>query len=109
VLGYFLTADGPLAQGGVVYATVLAWMLVSYLVTAFLVWVCRGTAARTLIYLAATAAGLYYWFAMPSIMATWGLESATTVLRVAAVGLVWAWLAHADPAGAERAAAGPVG
>jgi hypothetical protein len=109
VLGYFMTADGPLDRGGVVYATVLAWMVVSYLVTALLVWSCRITAVQALVYSAAAAAGLYYWFAMPSIMATWGVESATDWLRVAAVALVWAWLAHADPAPPPRAVAVRIG
>jgi hypothetical protein len=104
VLGYFMTSDSAIGRTGVVYGTVLTWMLGSYLATAFLVWSCRARAAQALVYLAATAAALYYWFAMPSITAAWGIDAATTWLRVAVLALVWIWLAHADPAPSSRTA-----
>ncbi len=96
VVGYYTTTDGPLASAGSVYLNVGMWMVVSYVAVAFIVAGLRMSTTRVFILLAATAAGLYYWFAGDAITTAFAVEGvATWAIRVAGIGLVVYWLGRA--------------
>lgn len=100
VIGYYLTADGPLAVMGNVYLTVTAWAAGSYLVTAAAVVGLGLKAAWILPALGALAIACYYWFAAPVVATALGAATAGTVaVRSAAFALlaVWAWAAVRRP------------
>lgn len=100
VIGYYLTADGPLTVMGNVYLTVTAWAAGSYLVTAAAVVGLGLKAVGTMPALGAIAIACYYWFAAPVVSTTLGAASAGTVaIRSAAFALLagWAWAAVRRP------------
>lgn len=93
VLGYYLTSDGPLASAGLVYLTVAAGALVSYVLVSAAVRALGLRVSVMMPLLAGAAIGIYYWFAGPIIATGLGLgEYAGLVLRVVALTLVAAWL-----------------
>lgn len=93
VVGYYTVQDGPLGTAAAVYLHVVLWMALSYGATAGLVGAFGFTARVVLPFLAATAAGLYYWFASPLVAEALGLgEVGAVVLRAAAFALVAVWL-----------------
>ncbi len=96
VLGYFLTANGPVTSAPSVYLDVFGAAAASYGVVAALNGVFRIHPGRMLTGLAAAAAGIYYAFAAPATAAYLGLPPiAGEFLRLAAWALVgaWAWRA----------------
>jgi hypothetical protein len=100
VIGYYLTADGPLAVMGNVYLTVTVWAAGSYLVTAAAVTALGLKAVWTMPALGAIAIACYYWFAAPVVSTALGAATAGTVaIRSAAFALlaVWAWAAVRRP------------
>ena len=93
VVGYYTTQDGSLAIAGSVYFNVAAWMLASYLVTTFLVWILNAGSVRTMMVLAAVAVGIYYWFAADTITTAFEIQGVATItIRVVALALVLFWL-----------------
>lgn len=93
IVGYYTTQDGALATAGAVYLNVIGWAAASYVVTAFLVWVTKASAARAMIMLAATAVVVYYWYAADTITTAFAIQGAATlVIRVAAFALIAVWL-----------------
>jgi hypothetical protein len=104
VVGYYTTANAPLAAAGTVYLHMAAWAGGSYLATTLLVRTLNVRASVALAVLAAAAVALYYWFVAPLITADLSTaETATAVLRGAALVLVTLWLWHALPAPPRRA------
>ena len=98
VVGYYTTQDGPLSIAGAVYGHVAIWALASYLATVVLVRVFDASAGRAMVLLAASAAGLYYWFAAATITTAFGIEGSPTLgIRVVGLTLVGAWLLRASP------------
>jgi hypothetical protein len=96
VLGYFRAVDGPLSSAGAVYLEVFAWMAASYLATTLVVRLLRIGSPRALLTLAATAAGLYYWFAAPSMADFAGLPSGAAIaLQGVFLTLVAVWYGRA--------------
>jgi len=103
VVGYYTTADGPIATAGWVYGHVAVWMLASYLVTAATLWLLPLSTERAFAILAALAAGLYYWFAAPLVAGALRLpDGAVLALRAAAFGLIGVWLWRASVGVRER-------
>ncbi|MBW2422417.1 MAG: hypothetical protein JRH19_28070 [Deltaproteobacteria bacterium] len=93
VLGYFLTADGVLADALGVYLTIGMWVLASYVSTVAIVYRFDVSFARMSPFLGAAAVGLYYWFASQSIADTLGAGGGVVQsLRVLAGTLVLTWL-----------------
>lgn len=93
VIGYYLTADGPLGALGSVYLTVAAWAAGSYLVTTVVVRALRLSAGLALPALGVLALGCYYWFAAPVVGSTLGAAGAGTLaIRAAAFTLLAVWL-----------------
>jgi hypothetical protein len=93
IVGYYTTADGALVTALAVYTHVALWMVASYA----LVWVVAGatklSAARLVPGLAATAAGVYYWYAAPIMAEALSVATVGTLsIRVAALALVAVWL-----------------
>jgi nitrite reductase (NADH) large subunit len=92
IVGYNTLKDGPLAEAAGVYGHVALWMLGSYAVTGAVVMALRLTAARAMVLLAGSAAGLYYWFASQTLSDTLRLGVPGTVaFRVAFLSLVAVW------------------
>ena len=88
--------DGPLSIAGPVYGNVALWSVTSYLFTVGAVLLFGLRARTTIVALAATAAGLYYWFAADVVTRALDLAGAPTlVLRVVALALVGVWCARA--------------
>lgn len=101
VVGYYTVQDGPLAIAGSVYLNIALWALASYLVTAILVWTFKASVSQAMVLLAATAAGLYYWYAAATVTTAFEMQGiATLSIRVVALTLVAIWLWRA----ARRAA-----
>ena len=98
VVGYYTTQDGPLSTAGAVYGHVAIWALASYLATVVLVRAFNTNAGRTMVLLAASAAGLYYWFAAATITSAFAIEGIPTLgIRVVGLTLVGVWLLRASP------------
>lgn len=98
VVGYYTTQDGPLATAGAVYTNVALWAFGSYLATVVLVRAFNANAGRTIVLLAASAAGLYYWFAAATITSAFAMEGILTLgIRVVGLTLVGVWLLRATP------------
>ena len=93
VVGYFTTADGPLATAPSVYLTVGLWAGGSYLLVALIAGLLKVRAVAALPVLAAAAVGLYYWFVAPTVAATLGVAPVgTVIIQGAALALVGVWL-----------------
>jgi hypothetical protein len=96
VFGYYLVPDGPLTSAPLVYGTVAAASVASWLLTLFIASMFRVSARAMMPVLAAAAAGVYYWFASPILAETLLLGAAgRNALRVVFLGLVAVWLFRA--------------
>lgn len=96
VLGYYLVPDGSLSDAPAVYGTIGATSLASFLLAVgATTWF--GVPARSLMpVLAAAAAGIYYWFAGPTLAGTLALGPAGALaLRILFLGLVAVWFVRA--------------
>jgi hypothetical protein len=81
-----------------VYAWIALGSAGSWLATIVTVRVFRLTATATLALLAATAVGLYYWWAAPAAALALGAPAMGTLVgRGGALALVLYWLIHAWP------------
>jgi len=102
IIGYNLVKDGPLSGAATVYATTLGWSLASYLIVGAAVLMLRLGSRVALGLIAAVAAGIYYWYAGPSIAIHlaaanwWG-----TGIRAAGMGLAALWLVRALATGTD--------
>jgi len=93
VVGYYLTADGPLSAALDVYATVLMWSAGSWLLLAALSAIVKLTSAHSLLMGATLAISAYYWFAPPGIATAYGLpNSFVWGMRLAMGALISVWL-----------------
>lgn len=98
IIGYGTLTDGPLTEAGSVYLHMAIWMVGSYLVTAALTLTLRLSSALAMVLLAATAAGLYYWYAAATITTAFELPaSGALAIRFIAFALVAVWIAKALP------------
>lgn len=107
VYGYFMTVDGPLSSAGIVYLTVGAWMLASWLATSAVVLVTKWTAKQISPALGALAVMLYYWFSGPAIAAEFGLATwVGHLIQLLALILVviWLWKKYSDTGTLRRTA-----
>jgi len=103
VMGYYTTADGPISSAGSVYLNVAAYAAVSYAIVAAVTMLAGIDFQVMLPMLAATAVGIYYWYAAPLIAAALGTTAAVAVgIRVVALILVVAWLGAALRAPASK-------
>lgn len=97
VLGYFLAPDTTLSGAIWVYIRILGWAALAWLAVALIVHALEITSARALPALAATAAGIYYWFAAPDLAQALSTpEPGAAVARVAFLSLVAIWLWRAE-------------
>ncbi len=97
VLGYYLTANGPLATAGDVYLTIGGWTVLSYLLTQLAVRSFDPGAMTAIRVLGALAIGIYYWFVAAVVTDHLGLVDGTTgAVRVIALSLLgmWFWRAR---------------
>ena len=95
VLAYFTMPPEAAASPLGTYGWIGVGALGSWVLMAATVAVMGLPASGTLVFAAAAAAGLYYWFTPPTIAAAFGLPPiATLALRVAGIGLVSLWLAR---------------
>lgn len=94
ILGYFSTADGPLTETFHVYTTVVAMMAISCALTVLVVVVLRLKVEVAMTLSGALAAGLYYWFSVPSMLEVMGVQNRLVAMSLKAVmfGVVAAWL-----------------
>lgn len=94
VLGYFHTADGPLATAASVYATVGLWALGSLVATVIAVRLLSLSSRVATLALAVAAFSAYYWYAAPVLAASFSAPIfVITLLRTAAIGGALVWLA----------------
>jgi len=99
VLAYFTASNGALATAPAVYLRVLGFAAASYAIVWAAATAFRVRAAVALPLLGATALGLYYWYATPTLVEAYGApEMVLPVLRVVIGALVAFWLAAAWPA-----------
>ncbi len=105
VLGYYLTANGPLETAGQVYSTIAVYTLASYVLAQIVV---RGLSLRSetaVRLLGALAIGLYYWFVGAVVSEHLGLhDSATVAIRSLAFTLIalWLWRTSGSPPDTRR-------
>ena len=93
ITGYYTLADGRLDSASHVYPHVAAWMAGSWMATAFFVTGFRIRVESATTVLAVAAVGLYYWFAAPLVATTLGAGSVgATVIRLLAGLLLAVWL-----------------
>jgi len=93
VFGFGTMAEVPARQAALVYVYVALCVAASYLATRVVVKTAALRAEQVVPVLAATAAGLYYWFAAPGMSTTLGLgTTAVWPLRVITLGFVGYWL-----------------
>jgi hypothetical protein len=106
VIGYFRTTDTTAIQAAGVYTTILAHAAASGVIVAFVVSRLRVSSAVALPVLAATAAGLYYWFAIPTSFGALGVQPVVgEAIRWVLVAAVAIWAVYAlSPQFAPRAA-----
>ncbi len=100
VLAYFMAIDASPASAGAIYLGALMLAGASYLFVALAVRALDLPSTRVLPTLAALAAGLYYWFAAPSMAETLGVSgTGGLLLRTTALALVIAWWWNAQRSG----------
>jgi hypothetical protein len=93
VIGYYTSTDVPLSQAGMTYLHVAIWAFGSYLVANLVVRVLNLSATLAATILAGAAAGLYYWFAGPTIATEFSFgRTAVWTIRALGLGLVLIWL-----------------
>ncbi len=108
VLAYFTAVDAPLSAAGSVYLRVGLLCAASYVLVFAAVRALELPATRVLPSLGAVAAGLYYWYAGPTVAeALGGGEAAGGLLRALALGLVGVWWLRAQRGNGPRRAAAP--
>ncbi len=96
IAGYNQVPDGPLASAPAIYATTLAWSLLSLVVVALAVVALQLTSQRALPLVAAAAGALYYWYAGPAIARQFETEAwLGMAVRLAGIGLVVWWTTRA--------------
>lgn len=96
IVGYFTTENGPISSAPAIYGHIGIWSLGSLVAVLALVKLFNLSWRVTLPVLGGIAVELYYWFVAPTLAKAYGLpEAGTTVLRVATLGLVVAWLTRA--------------
>jgi hypothetical protein len=95
VVGYNLTANGPVSSAGQVYLTIAGASLLSYGITVTLVRGLNLDATLAMRGLGAFAFAAYYWFAAVAISADLGLPDLAPVwIRGAALALLIAWMSR---------------
>lgn len=96
VLGYYLAPDGALSDAPAVYGVVVATSSASVLVTVAIAAL-FGVSSRVLMpVLAASAVGIYYWFAAPTVAETLSLGAwGASALRASSLVLVAVWFVRA--------------
>jgi hypothetical protein len=95
VVGYNLTANGPVSTAGQVYLTIAVASLLSYGVAVTLVRGLNLDAMLALRGLGGFAFAAYYWFAAAAISADLGLPAfAPVAIRGAALGLLIVWMSR---------------
>jgi hypothetical protein len=108
IVGYNQVPDGPLGTALVVYGTTLAWTLASFFVIGLVVLALRVESMRALPFIAATAGGLYYWYAGPTLATQFGApEGLAFGIQAVGIGLVAWWLARAFDYGTRARASAP--
>jgi hypothetical protein len=96
VVGYFTTENVAPAAAWDIYANVALWVVVSFGFSTIAVIALDAAAAAVLPVLGGLAAGLYYWFAAPTLAAAYGApEVGPAVVRVGALALVGFWFSSA--------------
>jgi len=99
IAGYFLVQTGtfPVGRGGVpepgiAYAATMGGAALGSVVLITLFRITATPPARALVWLAALAATLFYWFVPASSAAAWGLPTGSVwLLRAVLLGLVGVW------------------
>jgi hypothetical protein len=100
VLAYFMAVDASAASAGAIYVGALTLAGASYVFVTLAVRALELPSTRVIPTLAALAAGLYYWFAAPSVAETLGVRGAGgQLLRASALALVVAWWWNAQRTG----------
>ena len=100
VLAYFMAVDASPASAGSIYLGALTLAGASYLFVTLAVRTFDLPFMRVFPTLAALAAGLYYWFAAPSMADTLGAPGAGgQLLRACALALVVVWWWNAQRTG----------
>jgi hypothetical protein len=99
ITGYFLVQTGSVTldagaapTAGIAYAATAGGAALTWAVLTALFRFTHTPPARALVWAAALAAALFYWFVPASSAAAWGLPSgAVWLLRAGTLGLVGAW------------------
>jgi len=103
VIGYNLTANGPLSSAGQVYLTILTASALSWLVAVALVRGLELNAGPAIRGLGAVAFAAYYWFAAAAVSSNLGLpDFSPAVIRGAAFCLLVLWLSRIQRARVRR-------
>lgn len=101
IIGYNQVQDGSLNSAAIVYATTLVWSLASFLLVVVTVLALRLHSRLALPLIAATAGGIYYWYAGPAIMTQLSAGAwLGSGIRIGGIGLVGWWLGSAVDRGA---------
>jgi hypothetical protein len=109
VLGYFTVGDATPSQALPLYAHVLGYSAGSAAVLSAMLWSAAASSTRALPWLAALSAAIYYWFAVPVLLAAVGMSAsaATWSVRLLLLLVLGAWLRRAErpqrPAGRSLA------
>jgi len=106
VLGYFTVGDATPSQALGLYAHVLGFAAASAGVLTALLWSAAASTMRALPWLGALSAAIYYWFAVPVLLAALGVTAsgAAWTGRLVLLLVLAAWLRRAAsaPAAAGR-------
>ena len=107
IAGYFTVPTSPVPVAMAVYAHVFGWSAAGGLLAGSVISVARIPSRVALILLAATAAGIYYWFAIPLSLGSLGVHASNSVplLRVVLLAFIGWWTARAFRAPASAAGA----
>ncbi|MGE0353895.1 MAG: hypothetical protein AB7I33_06510 [Gemmatimonadales bacterium] len=93
VAGYGTLQDGGPGTAGHVFAHMALYAAAGFLATVLVVWVLNLAAPRALLFSAAAAGGLYYWFTAVPMSRTLGLgHVGVDAIRAAGLVLVGVWL-----------------
>ena len=96
IVGYYTISDVGWSGAAGVYGHVFLWGALSYVAVALISKLTDLDSRIALPLLAATAVGLYYWFAAPVLVTSMGLPGwAETAIRVVTLTLVGVWLSSA--------------
>jgi hypothetical protein len=93
IVAFFALDDGPVSTALTVYATVVAYSLVSYVAIAAIAILGRVGPTTLMPLLGAAAFSLYYWFSAPTLAEAYGSRDiGPIVIRIAAGVLLVVWL-----------------